>query len=88
LGAPPYEGDEWGNGRNVALCESPHLMEVSGQIHTPAALPLGLQPTVTLLIVGWLGRFRKDNIYCLWQEFNPDSHFLCIKEKMKCLLEE
>jgi len=63
-------------------------MEMSGQIHAPAAVPLGIQPTGTLLIVGWSGRFRKENISCLCREFNRDSEFLFIKETTKCLLEE
>lgn len=37
---------------------------------------------------GWSGRFRKENISCLSQEFSLDSEFLYIKETMKCLLEE
>jgi hypothetical protein len=54
-------------------------MEVSGQLHTPAALALQKEPTGIHCITDWVGprasltTMKKINIYFLSLESNPES---------------
>jgi hypothetical protein len=54
-------------------------MEMSGQLHAPAALPPGQTDPGTHFIVGWidprvdLNVLQKGKISCSCLEFNPDS---------------
>jgi hypothetical protein len=54
-------------------------MEVSGQLYTVAALPLGKEPApATYWIGGWMGpraaldAVEKKTIFCSCHELNPD----------------
>jgi hypothetical protein len=42
----------WGNG---GIAPPGHLMEVSGQLHAPTALPTGKEPLITHWIGSWVG---------------------------------